>query len=1091
MTAGENNLPLKKQSTLFSFFQSKKPSDSSETSREFLPTGPVGGEPPSFRTDQKSNVKPRSPQPPSKSATKRTRVEDSDVALGDSDESLLSPTASSSDSSSSDSSSSDTGSSSSEIHSPDAKKPKTDAPSVDVEKLFIFHSQSTGSDSQEFLTPIEPPSIRKEFRVNMKSAASSDTLNEPILSVEEIDKLCKNVPPFVSQFTHLYFEYCNRFDFPSWYNPKNLKDKNMRSPTDPEYDVGTLHVPRRNGKVTEDGHSTPMLQQYWDIKQDHFNEIILFKVGKFYELFYIDAAIAQSVCNLKWMGHDRRAHVGFPEVSLQHHASLLIDQGYTVCVVEQTETVTEANERSGKSTGALVERKICEVFTTGTLIHDNMLSNSDAHYIAAIYMSGSVVVAIVGDCSTGRFTIHQVTDLTNLKTLLFTFSPKEIIFQGTDDLTRLLAGYREMSGCVVSRWIKWEGNFGLPKEIEVSEQVRNFVSTNPAVNKCVSGIINYLDHLLLREQVTMCSTWELVDDDSLLTNHNCGSMILDATVLSHLEILRDSENSERGSLLKFLNQTKTKFGSRMMRKWICSPLTKVEAINARFDAVEFFIKTRTSRKIFESLGEFGDLERWLQRICAQALQQSRNAVFFNEVENKRISSFLSFLDAIGKSCNFLEKIGSAGDPPALIQQLTNPAICSDIRSLCESLKSSIYIGKDNQEFYPKPGVFADYDNVLDKIKVIENELKMELDRVRNDVIGSNEPVFVSVKFRYEMEVPIKYEKIVKDNLYEITSGRKGYVRFLTDNVKLLVAKLETAEQEKKDLLYPFMSKLFSEVNKSRFMFNALIQRLAELDCLHALAIVSNNSSTPSFVRPTFGLALSDSSSIRLIQSRHPVQEHLMQLERDFVPNDIIVDSSTLLVTGANMGGKSTILRQICVNVIMAQMGCFVPASECFISQPIDRIFTRIGASDNILEGKSTFLTELEETATILQQATKRSLVVIDELGRGTSTFDGVAIAGATLDHITNQIGCNCLFATHYHKLCTDENVEKMKNRAVHLFHMECKSNGSEIELTHKFVPGSYPHSQAMHVARIAGIPESILQEAEKVSLEFLNSITGA
>jgi DNA mismatch repair protein MSH6 len=192
-----------------------------------------------------------------------------------------------------------------------------------------------------------------------------------------------------------------------------------------------------------------------------------------------------------------------------------------------------------------------------------------------------------------------------------------------------------------------------------------------------------------------------------------------------------------------------------------------------------------------------------------------------------------------------------------------------------------------------------------------------------------------------------------------------------------------------------------------------------------------------------------------------------------------------------MGGKSTILRQICVNVIMAQMGCFVPASECFISQPIDRIFTRIGASDNILEGKSTFLTELEETATILQQATNRSLVVIDELGRGTSTFDGVAIAGATLDHITNQIGCNCLFATHYHKLCTDENVEKMKNRAVHLFHMECKSNGSEIELTHKFVPGSYPHSQAMHVARIAGIPESILQEAEKVSLEFLNSITGA
>jgi len=195
------------------------------------------------------------------------------------------------------------------------------------------------------------------------------------------------------------------------------------------------------------------------------------------------------------------------------------------------------------------------------------------------------------------------------------------------------------------------------------------------------------------------------------------------------------------------------------------------------------------------------------------------------------------------------------------------------------------------------------------------------------------------------------------------------------------------------------------------------------------------------------------------------------------------------VTGANMGGKSTILRQICINVIMAQMGCFVPASACFISQPIDRIFTRIGASDNILEGKSTFLTELEETAVVLREATQRSLVVIDELGRGTSTFDGVAIAGATLAHITNSIGCNCLFATHYHKLCTEENLSSLGDR-VQLFHMECKSNGeNEIELTHKFKPGSYPHSQAMHVARIAGIPEQILIEAEKVSQEFLKSIS--
>jgi DNA mismatch repair protein MSH6 len=216
----------------------------------------------------------------------------------------------------------------------------------------------------------------------------------------------------------------------------------------------------------------------------------------------------------------------------------------------------------------------------------------------------------------------------------------------------------------------------------------------------------------------------------------------------------------------------------------------------------------------------------------------------------------------------------------------------------------------------------------------------------------------------------------------------------------------------------------------------------------------------------------------------------MQLEKPFVPNDIVVGEGgeqTILVTGANMGGKSTILRQICINVILAQIGCFVPADSCYISSPIDRIFTRIGASDNILEGKSTFLTELEETAVILREATPRSLVVIDELGRGTSTFDGVAIAGATLEHITKKIGCCCLFATHYHRLC-EHNQEVSSSPGVSLFHMECITTPEGgVTLTHKFKPGKYPHSQAMNVARNAGIPEKILIDAESVSRDFIEA----
>ena len=353
---------------------------------------------------------------------------------------------------------------------------------------------------------------------------------------------------------------------------------------------------------------------------------------------------------------------------------------------------------------------------------------------------------------------------------------------------------------------------------------------------------------------------------------------------------------------------------------------------------------------------------------------------------------------------------------------------------------------------------------------------------------------MSVKFRNEIEIPSDFESKLKrsgliDGDGEITSCRKGYVRFQTGEIRTLVSKVDALEQQLKDLLYPFMAKLFSGLNVNKLKFNRLVGKLAELDCLVALAKVSSQSA--GYVRPVFGddAVASKSVSITMEESRHPIQEHLMQLERSFVPNDIRLspEESVLLVTGANMGGKSTILRQVCVNVIMAQMGCFVPAKSCYISTPVDRIFTRIGASDNILEGKSTFLTELEETAIMLKEATSKSLLVIDELGRGTSTYDGVAIAGATLEYIAKKIGCNCLFATHYHKLCAEDNIKELGN--VGLYHMEClvKDCGG-IELTHKFRNGQYPHSQAMHVAKLAGIPPQIIQEADRISKEFL--ITG-
>lgn len=967
--------------------------------------------------------------------------------------------------------------------SPPSKKLKKDATeneveptlSIDVNALFTFGSVQEGPSARSF-----------------QVASSADSGTAPILSTEEIDKMCKGVSPFVALFTRLYYEFSGRFDFPSWYNPKNMKDKNRRSPTDPEYNESTLFVPRKNGKVTEDGHSTPMLQQYWEIKEDHFNEIILFKVGKFYELFYIDAAIAQQICNLKWMGHDSRAHVGFPETSLQHHANMLIKEGYTVCVVEQTETVSEANERSAnagkKSSGALVERKICEVFTGGTVIHETMMGPGEPHYLCCITESHGEVGLVISDCASGRFFVGQISDLSDLKTVLYSYQPKEIIFDPKSTsglLIKLLNGFKESMGgtTVLTRWSRWEA-------VTLPAGAAEMSKSNRCLETASFGIINYLTHLLLVEQVVLCSDWSI-----LPPSKSPSTMIMDSTVLSHLEILRDSEGSFKGSLAGFLNRTVTSFGGRIFTKWVCCPLANADRINERLDAVQWLISNKAARKRLEDkLASVPDLERRLQRIAAQALQQQRNAVYFGDLENKRIGVFLGFLESIEAVCSIVESLHSAlaetGDS-FLLDRLTETSDCDEIRAICRTLRAQIDSKKDGNaiSYAPRKGAFAEYDTKTEDIRAVEQELKEELARVTSELgIRSGEAIFVNVKFRNEIEISTDYESKLKrsallDGLGEITSCRKGYVRFQTDSVKKKISKIDQLEQDLKDLLYPFMAKLFSALNIEKLKFLTLINRVGEIDCLLSLAKVSGQSA--GYTRPHFG---GPENSIVLKDSRHAIQEHLMQLERAFVANNISLSpqESILLVTGANMGGKSTILRQVGITVIMAQIGCFVPAAECRISQPVDRIFTRIGASDDILEGKSTFLTELEETAVMLREATPRSLLVIDELGRGTSTYDGVAIAGATLDYIAKTLGCNCLFATHYHKLCGEENLKDLKH--VGLYHMECRTDeNGEIELTHKFKNGQYPHSQAMHVARIAGLPECIIGEADRISKEFVIS----
>ena len=403
-------------------------------------------------------------------------------------------------------------------------------------------------------------------------------------------------------------------------------------------------------------------------------------------------------------------------------------------------------------------------------------------------------------------------------------------------------------------------------------------------------------------------------------------------------------------------------------------------------------------------------------------------------------------------------------------------------------------GSDEEIPEPQPGLDEDFDSANDIVDEIKGRMETILQKVRQQFKDSRRINWSHAKYRYELEIPEDYVKGKnKPDNFEFTSQRKDYQRFHTKELKSLVEELETAEERLTDALSPFLCSLFGKFHDHKPIWTLGLNLLAELDCLASLAIVSGQS-VGNMCRPVFLSYTGEyaqSSVLDIKQMRHPCVS--LSGNRTFVPNDTVIapndGQSLLLVTGPNMGGKSTLLRQTCLAVLLAQLGCYVPAESVTLT-PVDRIFTRLGASDRILEGKSTFYVEMEETKNIIQFATFKSLAIVDELGRGTSTFDGYAIAHAVLNYLVNKIRCRTLFSTHYHMLLDDFRHAP----AVKLFHMKCQANEAkdEVMFLYKFEEGECPQSFGINVARMAGIPRGVLDIAKSRALKFsekLNLLT--
>jgi len=881
-----------------------------------------------------------------------------------------------------------------------------------------------------------------------------------------------------------------------------------------------------------------MLLQYWKVKAAHFDKIALFKVGKFYEVFYYDAFVANYVCDLKWMNSDKKPHVGFPEMAKHDYAKRLVAAGYKVVVVEQVERVLENKQRTqeakaqekGASNGpTCIQREACEVFTKGTVVDPGMLGSAGARFMLYLHMEGDALgsgnsrgnlafAACMVDCATSQIRVGRVEDSTDrnaLRTLLAQVQPSEVVFCATNLpaevsglLRRLpcrpqLSTTREAQSTLAARDRMSRYNAQHPGKLP--EPVSALLASSESALCAAAGALCYLEAVLLGSRVLPYAVWDMLEVPcgpqaaQAKASESSKRMVLDATALSALEILETLEGSYKGSLLEFLDQTSTPFGSRLLKQWLCAPLYDVNDIGQRQDAVEFFIERPDVREQLRSAlkkvcgGSTGvDLERATARVWGYAQQAERHAVMYEDVTAKRLMDFATLLRAYEQCIEIVGKFARQQNTlPERLGQICKPVGAGgafpELSEIITRLGNSVVAtpsSKGGTTYRPRPGVNATYDSITKQLEGVNTALEKELQGLRTKY-PKLALIFVHrlPGFRFEIECDEDAAPEALLRSVDITSRPKGKVRFHTTRIKELVVELDALEDRREDCVWPVLSSLFQGFYEHQASFRTAARLLAELDAFLGLATASQALAGGACRAQFSELKEGEGSRLELRCCRHPVAA--AKMGTSFVPNNTLIGTggvpSVLVVTGPNMGGKSTVLRQTCIAVIMAQLGCRVNAEACILT-PVDRIFTRIGSYDTILEGKSTLLTELEETAALLAHGTERSLAVLDELGRGTSTFDGAAIAAAVLDELATRVRCMVLFATHYHPVSR----EAVRSPSIAPFHMAADVDEATGEMTflYRFLPGLCPASHGHNVARLAGLPEKVLEEAIARSRAF-------
>lgn len=772
---------------------------------------------------------------------------------------------------------------------------------------------------------------------------------------------------------------------------------------------------------------SPGMKQYMEIKDQYPDELLFYRLGDFYELFFEDGILCSRELELTLTGknaglEERVPMCGVPFHSVKPYIEKLVSKGYKIAICEQLE--------DPKNAKGMVKRGVVQVISKGTVVDYEMLKEYDNNYIGSILDFNNIYTITYSDISTGSMYILDVEhDNKKLINEILNINLKEVILSDTSnqELIEIL-----------------KNNYGIEVSIntEYLEGKYQNLYENIKEMRYILGIKHLIYYLVVKQlkEIDHINNVEIINKNEYLS--------MDIHSYRNLELFETLRLKERTySLIWLLDKTKTAMGSRCLKNWLANPLKDKNRIIERYDMIdklrnEFIIK----EQLIQALDEVYDLER----LCGKTICGNLNAR--DVLQIKRSLSVLPFISEKIKELNFNFKI-------------------KDETKLYNLLEESIY---ENPPIGLKEGYLIKdgYNKELDELKKIRSGGKdfisslEEQERERTGIKSLK--VGYTKVFGYYIEIPKGSVKDVKEEYgYERRQTLTNYERFISPLLKEKEALVLNAEEKIIELEYNLFLTIKEEIKKEIYNLKSIAEEIAKLDSIISLATISEEL---NLVRPE----LLDKRRIEIVEGRHPVVESVSKYE--YVPNDCFMDedTNTLLITGPNMSGKSTFMRQLAIIIIMAQMGSFVPAKSAKL--PIfDKIFTRIGASDDLVSGESTFMVEMTESSNAIKNATENSLILFDELGRGTATYDGMSLAQAILEYVNKNIKCKTLFSTHYHELTSLSNLETIKN-----VHVEAIEKDGNVTFLHKVKDGAVDKSYGIHVAKLAGMPSPLLKRAQEV-----------